>query len=269
MKPIDETSLFDAAKSALEYLAATDPLPAIAADAVIGFGTFDVTLASFCGDLYAEGRARRIVFTGGLGAGTADLGMPEADAWQQQLAATHPQIPAEHVLIENRSTNTAENIAFTQEVLIRADARNSLGEGTKRVLIVASPSRLRRVKLTLQAMHPRLEVTRCLPAWNFDRERSLHEAKGIDYLNHLLGELDRIVTYAECGWIAREPLPPHLLSAQSELRRALSSGSEEARTSDQSASAGFGGAAGATRKAANPSTASTKLTPTNQSPCST
>lgn len=219
MKAIPETPLLEAARTALDYLAATDPLPARAADAVIGFGTFDLTLASFCGQLYTAGHARRIVFTGGLGAGTADLGKPEADAWQQQLAATYPRIPAEHVLIENRSTNTGENIAFTQQMLLRSDARNSLGQGIKNVLIVASPSRLRRVKLTLACMHPALEVTRVLPAWNFDHERTLHEAKGIDYLRHLLGELDRIVEYAERGWIAREPLPPHLLTAQSQLRQ--------------------------------------------------
>jgi hypothetical protein len=104
-------------------------------------------------------------------------------------------------MIENRSTNTAENIAFTQKMLLRDDARNALEQGIKSVLVVASPSRLRRVKLTLQFMHPGLEVRRCLPALNFDRERALYETKGIDYLLHLLGELDRIVEYAERGWI--------------------------------------------------------------------
>lgn len=220
MKAIPGTPLLAAARTALDYLATTDPLPARPADAVIGFGTFDVTLASFCGELYTTGRARRIVFTGGLGAGTADLGRPEADAWQEQLAATHPQIPVKDVLIENRSANTAENIAFTQQMLLRMDARNSFGQGTKSVLVVASPSRLRRVKLTLACLHPELEVTRSLPAWNFDRERALHDAKGIDYLRHLLGELDRIVEYADRGWIVCEPLPPQLLAAQRELRQA-------------------------------------------------
>lgn len=208
-----------AARTALDYLAATDPLPALPADAVIGFGMFDVALASFCGELYATGRARRIVFTGGIGAGTADLGKPEADAWQQQLVTTHPHIPPEDVLIENRSTNTAENIAFTQQMLLRANARSSLGQRIKSVLVVASPSRLRRVKLTLACLHPELEVIRRLPAWSFDRERAAYEAKGIDYLRHLLGELDRIVEYADRGWIVREPLPPELLAAQRELRQ--------------------------------------------------
>jgi hypothetical protein len=219
LKTIPRTDVVDAARSALVYLASTDPLPPAKADAVIGFGMFDVALASFCGELYAAGRARKIIFTGGIGAGTADLGMPEADAWQRQLAATHPRIPASDVVIENRSTNTAENIAFTAQVLRRLGAPSSFGEGVKQLLVVASPSRLRRVALTLQLMQPALTVTRCLPPCNFDRECALYESKGIDYAGHLLGELDRIVDYAERGWIAREPLPANMLTVQSVLRR--------------------------------------------------
>jgi hypothetical protein len=218
-KPMAEPPHLEAARSALDYLAATDPLPEIPADAVMGFGMFNVSLASFCGELYATGRARRIIFTGGIGAGTADLGKPEADAWQEQLATTHPQIPSEDVWIENRSTNTGENIAFTQQMLLQGGPQCSFGEGIKSVLLVASPSRLRRVKLTLARMQPSLAASRCLPSWNFERERALHEAKGIDYLGHLLGELDRIVDYAERGWIAREPLPPEIRAVQFQLRK--------------------------------------------------
>jgi hypothetical protein len=76
------TDLDDAVRTAFVYLSEVDVLDAEPYDAVIGFGMFDLTLPRFCGDLYTRGRARRIVFTGGIGAGTGDLGAPEADVWR-------------------------------------------------------------------------------------------------------------------------------------------------------------------------------------------
>ena len=214
-----DSPVFSFARTAFDYLAAVDPPPATAADAVIGFGTFDVTLASFCGELYEQKCARRIVFTGGIGAGTIDLGMPEADAWRLELARTHPSIPVDHVIAENRSTNTAENIAFTGALLARIAPELTIGGGLEHALIVASPSRLRRVRLTLQKLHPSLRVTCCLPpSTTFERELALHESKKIDYLSHLRGELDRIVDYPARGWIAHEPLPSNIVAAHAALR---------------------------------------------------
>ena len=101
--------ILDAARSAYDYLSDVDDTPPEMVDAVIGFGTFDLQLATYCGKLYADGRARRIIFTGGVGAGTADLGQPEAIAWLAELRRGFPQIPLTDVLTETRSTNTAEN----------------------------------------------------------------------------------------------------------------------------------------------------------------
>lgn len=209
----------DAARTALTYLAAADPRPDEPADAVIGFGTFDLRLARFCGDLYAQGAARVIVFTGGIGAGTADLGQPEANAWADELARSHPRIPRAQVILENRSTNTADNIRLTAELLKRAHPRLAFGRGIRTALIVASPTRLRRVALTLRQLLPALHTVRCVAEANFDRERALHDSKGIPFVPHLTGELDRIVDYPQRGWIAPEPLPPHVAAAHAVLRR--------------------------------------------------
>jgi uncharacterized SAM-binding protein YcdF (DUF218 family) len=212
------SSILGAISVAFDYLSETDAPSDRQADAVIGFGTFDVMLASFCGELYAQQRARRIVFTGGVGSGTADLGMPEADAWRKQLARTHPGIPPGNITTENRSTNTAENIAFTAELLMRNNQVFNFERGLKHALIVASPSRLRRVKLTLQRLQPNLRTTRHLPSYaNFEHEAALYEAKGIDYLAHLIGELDRLVAYPARGWIAAEVLPKRIAAAHAIL----------------------------------------------------
>lgn len=210
-----------AARRVHAHLAETDPEPAGPADAVLGFGMFDLRLPVFCGDLLARGLARRIVFTGGLGAGTGDLGQPEADAWKASLLRAHPSTPENLIITENRSTNTGENVAFTAALLARLHPALAFGAGLRRVIVVASPSRLRRVRLTLRHQLPALETIRLLPPSSFDEEASLYARQGIDYLAHLAGEIDRLQSYPARGWISDEPLPPGILQAHACLRRFL------------------------------------------------
>lgn len=223
-------AILAAARRVLAYLAATDPLPPQPADAVLGFGVFDLELPRFCGELHLRGLAARIVFTGGLGAGTGMLGAPEADAWRAELRRVYPEIPDNIVILENRSTNTAENIRFTADLLARDHPSLTFEAGLRTAIIVASPSRLRRVQLTLRHLHPALRTYRQLPPFTFERELALYTQNNVNYLAHLVGELDRLIDYPARGWIASEPLPSEISAAHAELRHALSSG-EAARLS--------------------------------------
>ena len=72
--------------------------------------------------------------------------------------AAHPTLRREQLILENRSTNTAENIRFTAELLASEYPNFQFGAGLDHAVVVASPSRLRRVKLTLQHLQPRLRV---------------------------------------------------------------------------------------------------------------
>lgn len=219
--PSPTAEVVAAARQALAYLAATDPLPGAPVDAILGFGVFDLRLPVFCGNLYRRGLAPKIIFTGGLGAGTGNLGGPEADAWHTALRRADPSIPPTDIILENRSTNTAENVAFTAALLARDHPNLDLtGEG-RRIIVVASPSRLRRVALTLRLTHPTLAVTRQLPDFSLESEWAVYGLQGINYATHLAGELNRIVEYPARGWIAAEPLPPEIAAAHAVLRSAV------------------------------------------------
>lgn len=217
---ISSPEVLTAARRVLAYLAATDPLPAAPADAILGFGVFDLRLPVFCGELLRRGCAPRMIFSGGIGAGTGKLGAPEADAWLAALLRAYPDIPDAAIIRENRSTNTAENIAFTAELLRREHPELAFGRGLRRLIVVASPSRLRRVGLTLARLQPDLTVIRQLPPLSFEAELAVYGLQGIDYLAHLAGELDRLVTYPARGWIAAEPLPADIAAAHEQLRAA-------------------------------------------------
>lgn len=217
MRPTD-AGLREAARQVLAYLAECDPLPATRCDAIIGFGVFDLELPRFCGELFTQGRARHLVFTGGIGAGTGKLGGAEADAWREELRRSHPEIGDDMVILENASTNTAENIRFTATLLERTNPSLRFGEGIRTAIIVASPSRLRRVGLTMRRQQPGVQVFRHCPTADFEREQALYAHHGVEFVGHLRGELDRILDYGTRGWIAPEPLPPAIAAAHAVLK---------------------------------------------------
>lgn len=81
--------------------------------------------------LYRGGRVRRLVFTGGVGAGDG-----QAEAEVARRYAVRAGVPDRHISLETRSTITYENLA---------EARALLSAGPPpRVLIVSDPLHMRR-----------------------------------------------------------------------------------------------------------------------------
>lgn len=207
-----------ASRHLLSWLAPKYPLPKPACDAVIGLGHFDLAIPRYCLECVQKGHARQIIFSGGIGAGTADLGQPEADAFLEVLKHEVPEW-ASRAVVENRSTNTAENFLFTESLLRERYPDLALGAGIRSVLLVATPARQRRVGLTWQKLFPNI------PSWNapvphdWESLKALYQSKGEDLNQQLLGEYDRIRDYPARGWIAPVPIPPEITQAAEVLRK--------------------------------------------------
>ena len=184
------------------------------ADLVIGFGHFDLRIPAWCGALYESGQAGRVLFTGGCGAGTADLPDAEAVAFLRALTQAHPAIPPEHVCIESASTNTGENIRFGGETLQKEDPAFCFESGVRSVIAVASPYRQRRVLRTMQLLHPSIRVFCSPPATSFEEEQRLFASKNQDLVSLLLGEMDRMISYPAKGYMAPDPIPPDIMRAK-------------------------------------------------------
>ena len=79
-------------------------------------GSHDTRVAERGAELFLDGWAPFVVFSGHLGALTGDR-------WQRSEAAVFAEVagakgvPRERMLIEDRSTNTGENVAFTRRLL--------------------------------------------------------------------------------------------------------------------------------------------------------
>ena len=84
--------------------------------AILVLGSNDTRVAEWAAQLWLDGWAPLLILSGGLGRLTKE-------AWTQSEAslfadiAKQKGVPAEAILIEDRSTNTGENILFTKQLL--------------------------------------------------------------------------------------------------------------------------------------------------------
>jgi len=88
-------------------------------------------------DLYRTGKVRKLIFTGGQG----NSGEPTESSAARDYAL-QSGVPAQDILIEEKSHTTYENIRYAKQV---ADAHN-----IKRVLIVSDPLHMKRAVLMAQ-----------------------------------------------------------------------------------------------------------------------
>jgi hypothetical protein len=127
------------------YLDATTPLPA-RADLIFVFGSRWLTPAQIAIELYYQGRAPYVMLTGGENRYT---GHNEANLHYALL--TDSGVPAENVIVENRSTNTLENVTLAIPLIERKLEVSSLHS----VLAVCKWMHSKRALMTLKRHFPR------------------------------------------------------------------------------------------------------------------
>ncbi len=181
------------------------------ADLIIGFGHFDMKIPDTCTMHYQRGLAPRILFTGGIGAGSADLIMPEAKAFLERTRKSGPFIPEEAVFLEDKSTNTSENIVFSEKVLANAKPPLHFGKEIKRIILVANAYRQLRVMLTMKKHFPDVKLINCPPETTYEKQKLMYQLKFQNFDDLLIGEVDRIKNYPDKGWIDKIDIPPIIL----------------------------------------------------------
>ncbi len=117
------------------------------ADAILVLCSHDKTVAKRGAALFLEGWAPLLIFAGGLGAITRHLWQePEAD--QFAAIAAGMGVPKERILVENRSTNTGENVQFTRQLLAEK------GLDPQSFIVVQKPYMERRSYATFRKVWP-------------------------------------------------------------------------------------------------------------------
>ena len=183
------------------------------ADAILVLCSHDLRVAETGARLFLEGWASLIIFSGGLGVITRDMwSEPEADQFAK--IAKDMGVPEERILIENRSTNTGENISFTKALLAERDLN------PEKFILVQKPYMERRSYATFRKLWPEKEVLVTSPQVGFDEYLDRYansRLTGEDVIDIMVGDLQRIKVYAEKGFQIQQEIPDDVWSAYEEL----------------------------------------------------
>ncbi len=188
------------------------------ADVIIGFGHFDMNIPRQCCELYLKGYGKKIIYTGGMGAGSADFKNAEAIEFFNYTRKHFPQIPLEDIITEDRSTNTGENIRFTIKKMKALFPVFNFGIGIRSAILVATLARQLRVYLTVKMYLENTELINLPPETNFGKNEAVFSEKGDSITDQLLGEMDRLFVYPGKGLCLMADIPEYVIDAYNKVR---------------------------------------------------
>ena len=179
------------------------------ADAIMVLCSHDARVAERGAELFLEGWAPLLIFSGGLGSITKHLwSEPEAD--QFAAIAVGMGVPMGSILIENRSTNTGENVQLTRRLLA------ARGLDPRSFILVQKPYMERRTFATFRMVWPEPQIVVTSPQVSFDEylEKYSHDTLSPDeVVNIMVGDLQRVKLYAEMGFQIPQEIPTEIWSA--------------------------------------------------------
>ena len=186
------------------------------ADAILVLCSHDERVAERAAQLFHEGWAPLVIFSGGQGAITRSLwDEPEAERFAHIAAGLG--VPRESILIESHSTNTGENIKYTKQLLAEH------GLDLQKFIVVQKPYMERRAFATFRQLWPEKELIVTSPQVSLD-EYVAHYTNGAlsaaDVVGIMVGDLQRIKIYPARGWQIAQEIPDEVWNAYEELVRA-------------------------------------------------
>ncbi|MGR5119079.1 YdcF family protein [Vibrio astriarenae] len=184
-------------------------------DCIVVFCSNDTRVAQIAATLYHQEIAPKILFSGGLGRFTQDhFDHPEADIFAD--IAKSLGVPSGDILIENASTNSGENVAFSAQLL------QSKMPSATRFTLVQKPFMERRAYATFEKQWPA-------------PYQALHVVSQggsfLDYLdsdvftssfviNAVLEDFERVKAYPTLGFLTEQVIPDNVnLAYQTLLNR--------------------------------------------------
>lgn len=168
-------------------------------DCILALGSHDLRVAERAAELYLQGFAPLLVMSGSLGNFTRDI-WTEKEADKFAAIAIGKGVPAKAILIENNSTNTGENILFTQKLLKEKNL------DPQSFIVVQKPYMERRSYATFKKHWPDKTLLVTSPQISFE-EYPNEEIPMERLINIMVGDLQRIKFYPEKGFQIYQEIP--------------------------------------------------------------
>ena len=195
------------AKIILNYHYMNDVL--VKSDCIFVLCSMDTRVAERAVDLYKQRYASYVLFSGGHGALTKDIfDKPEAEVFAD--VAIKLGVLPEAIIIENKSTNTGENVIFSKQLL------QEKGLDFNSFILVQKPYMERRTYATFKKRWPEKEFTVTSPQLSFDEYTQDKAFKELT-INVMVGDLQRIKEYPAKGFQISQEIPSNVWDAYKKL----------------------------------------------------
>ncbi|HMV87101.1 MAG TPA: YdcF family protein [Blastocatellia bacterium] len=179
------------------------------ADLILALGSNDLRVADWAAEVYRQGWAERLMFSGNVGALTrGKFAQSEAETFAD--IAVSKGVPREAILIESESTNTGENIAFSRRVL----AAHKLDPQT--IIVVQKPYMERRAYATFMNFWPGKRLILTSPPISYADYFTAELPKDL-VINIMVGDLQRIRDYPAKGFQIPQEIPDKVQQAYEQL----------------------------------------------------
>ena len=182
--------------------------------AIVGLGSFDSRVAVHCAQLFLEGWADFIVFTGGI-AHQHDLaktswGRPEAEVFAE--IAMKEGVPEEKIIQEVAATNTGENFELTEALLEQQGIR------LESAIVVSKPYMGKRSLATGKKRWPNKNLVFSSENIDFYDYLEVCESPSGVVINIMMGDFQRLGLYAEKGFQIPIEIPSEAQAAMHKLK---------------------------------------------------
>jgi uncharacterized SAM-binding protein YcdF (DUF218 family) len=181
----------------------------VKADCILALGSHDLRVADRATELYLQGWAPLVIMSGGLGNLTQNM-WTESEADKFARIAIEKGVPADAILVENKSTNTGENILFTQQLL------QQKGLDPQDFIVVQKPYMERRSYATFKKHWPNKNLLVTSPQLAFE-EYATADIPMDRVINIMVGDLQRIRFYPAKGFQVYQEIPAEIWDAYERL----------------------------------------------------
>ena len=179
------------------------------ADVIVGFGCYDEDIPRRCAELWHQGFAPWVCFSGGLGRNTSGI-WSKSEAERFAAIAMAEGVPENRIILENKSTNSAENLLFTPKVLAEA------GVKAEKIIAVHKPYMEKRLWAAMQVYWPGVRAVYTSPQVSVEEHIAHAEKIGMTrkgVIETIVGDVQRMELYAQKGYQLAVEIPAEVRDA--------------------------------------------------------
>jgi uncharacterized SAM-binding protein YcdF (DUF218 family) len=182
-------------------------------DIILILCSHDKRVAEHAAELFRAGWAPLIVVSGGISPFTSTF-YNEPEAWAYARVLVEKGVPREKILVEDASTNTGENLRFTEKLL------RENGVEVRSCIVVQKPNMLRRAWATVRKEWPAVAAiasgSKKITLQNCEHDHFTQEMM----IHELVGDLQRLILYPGRGLMIAQEIPPAVREAYEKLWKA-------------------------------------------------